>query len=221
KAELAPRPIGPGPTASRTRFTDAQGRDVAKYAVGDTVYVTVDDADENRTPGVVDTITGALTVENADTGVTITVDLVETGPDSGVFLSKPITTGLAGSGAMLEVAPGQTLNATYQDPDDPTDSSTDNVAIESAELKVEKFVIDPNPMSVTTQFKVVGTGIEKVQVWVYDLSGRLVYDSGQVPGASITWDGGGLANGLYLYIVEAFGRNKTEISPIGKLVILR
>jgi hypothetical protein len=221
KAELAPRPIGPGPTPSRTRFTDAQSRDVAKYVVGDTVYVTVDDADENRTPGVVDTIEGALVVENVDTGAKVAVDLIETGPDTGVFLSEPITTGEVGSGAMLEVAPGQTLKAAYQDPDDPTDSSSDDVFIESAELKVEKFVVDPNPMVTTTMFKVEGTGVEKIHVWVYDLSGRLVYDSGEVPGSSISWDGGGLANGLYLYMIEAIGKADRVTSPIGKLVILR
>jgi hypothetical protein len=221
KAELAPRPIGPGPTPSWTRFSDAQGRDVAKYVVGDTVYVTVEDGDENRTPGVVDTITGQLTVENIDTGAKVVVDLVETGPDSGVFLSEPITTGEAGSGAMLEVAPGNTLKATYKDPDDPTDISYDDVFIESAKLEVVGYLNQPNPLVTTTMFKVVGTGVQKIHLWVFDLSGRLVFDSGAVAGSSLSWDGDLLANGVYLYIIEAIGKDRSEASGVMKLVIRR
>jgi putative hemolysin len=126
-SNLAPTRGLPPPCMSRTRFTDSVGRDVAKYIVGDTVYVTVEDCDENRTPGVVDTVKGALTVENPRTKVM--VDLVETEPDTGVFLSKPITIGELGSGAMLEVKEGDTLKATYKDPDDPRDVSTDEVYI--------------------------------------------------------------------------------------------
>ncbi|MGQ9601573.1 MAG: NEW3 domain-containing protein [Candidatus Bipolaricaulia bacterium] len=219
KAELAPRPIGPGPTVSRTRFTDAQGRDVAKYTIGDTVYVTVEDGDENRTAGVVDTIKGALTVENPRTGAKLVVDLVETGPDTGVFLSQPITTGEERSGAMLIVAPGDTIRATYKDPDDPTDSSTDDAAIESAKLEVAAYLNMPNPLVRTTMFKIVGVGVLKIHVWVYDLTGRLVFDSGEVAGASLSWNGGECANGVYFYIIQAIGRDRSETSRVMKLVI--
>ncbi|NIQ97724.1 MAG: T9SS type A sorting domain-containing protein, partial [Desulfuromonadales bacterium] len=205
KAELAPRPIVPGKTPSTTRFTDAQGRDVAKYVVGDTIYVTVEDQDENRTAGVVDTIKGALVVEDTNTGASVGVDLVETGPDSGVFLSQPITTGPAGSGAMLEVAAGDTVKATYTDPDDKADTSSDDVFIESPVLEVVGYLNQPNPLVTTTMFKVVGTGVQKVHVWVFDLSGRLVFDSQEVAGPSLSWNGGDQANGVYLYLIEAIG----------------
>jgi hypothetical protein len=218
KAKLAPRPITPV-CMSRTRFTDSVGRDVAKYIVGDTVYVTVEDCDENRTAGVVDTVKGALTVENARTGQKVVVDLVETGPDTGVFLSQPITTGEAGSGAMLIVAPGDTIRATYKDPDDPTDSSTDDAAIEAAKLEVTAYLNMPNPLVRTTMFKIVGVGVLKIHVWVYDLTGRLVYDSGEVAGASLSWNGGECANGVYLYIIQAIGRDRSETSKVMKLVI--
>jgi len=227
KAEILPRPIVPLKTPSTTRFTDAQGRDVAYYVVGDTVYVTVDDRDENRTAGVPDVIDeGALWVENPRTGVKVTVKLVETGPDTGVFRSEPITTGEPGSGAMIEVQPSDTLRATYTDPDDPEDVSSDEVHIEAPVMEVEAFLNQPNPLVVTTMFKVVGVGIQKVHVWVYDLTGRLVYDSGEVAGASLTWDGTDmaglpLANGVYLYIIEAIGREKRVTSSVMKLVITR
>ena len=221
KAELAPRPIGPGPTPSRTRFTDSQGRDMAKFVVGDTIYVTVEDGDEDRTAGVVDTIKGALTVENPRTGAKLVVDLVETGPDTGVFLSQPITSGPEGSGAMMIVEPGDTLKATYKDPDDPTDSSYDDVFIESAELKVEGYLNMPNPLTVRTMFKIVGVGVQKIHVWVFDLAGRMVYDSGEVAGATLSWNGGECANGVYLYIIQAVGKNKSETSKVMKLVIRR
>jgi len=220
EAELAPRPITPI-CKSRTRFTDAQERDVAKYVVGDTVYVTVDDCDENRTPGVVDTIKGALVVENPRTGVSVKPDLVETGPDTGIFLSEPITTGPPGSGAMLEVEPGDTLKATYTDPDDPTDVSSDDVAIESPVCKFTDALNQPNPLVTTTMFKAIGVGILETQVRVYDLTGRLVFEK-RVPGDSLTWDGAGLGNGVYLYIVQVFGRQGVcGTSAVKKLVILR
>lgn len=218
KAKLAPRPIAPV-CMSRTRFTDSQSRDVAKYIVGDTVYVTVEDCDENRTPGVVDTVKGALTVENTRTGAKVVVDLVETGPDTGVFLSQPITTGEEGSGAMLIVAPGDTIRATYKDPDDPTDTSTDDAAIEAAKLEVTAYLNMPNPLVRTTMFKIVGVGVLKIHVWVYDLTGRLVFDSGEVAGASLSWNGGECANGVYLYIIQAIGRDRSETSKVMKLVI--
>jgi len=221
KAEIAPRPIVP-PIPSTTRFTDAAGRDVAYYVVGDTVYVTVDDRDENRTAGVPDVIEeGALWVENLRTGAKVTVKLIETGPDTGVFRSEPITTGPPGSGAMLEVEPSDTLRATYTDPDDPEDVSSDEVHIEAPVMKIEAFLNFPNPLTMTTMFKVVGVGILKIHVWVYDLTGRLVFDSGEVTGSSLSWDGGDNANGVYLYIIEAIGRERREVSPVMKLVIRR
>ncbi|MDH7505231.1 MAG: hypothetical protein QHH25_03760 [Candidatus Acetothermia bacterium] len=221
KAELAPRPIWPGPTASRTRFTDSQGRDMAKFVVGDTIYVTVEDGDENRTAGVVDTIKGALTVENPRTGAKVVVDLVETGPDTGVFLSQPITSGEPGTGMMMIVEPGDTLKASYKDPDDPTDTSDDDVFIESAELRVIGYLNMPNPLTVRTMFKIVGVGVQKIHVWVYDLAGRMVFDSGEVAGSTLSWNGGECANGVYLYIIQAIGKNRSETSNVMKLVIRR
>ena len=199
---------------------------MASYVVGDTVYVTVEDADENRTPGVADTIVGAVVVENPRTGAKVTVDLTETGPDTGIFLSEPITTGEEGSGAMMIVEPGDTLKATYTDPDDPTDFCSDDVAIEAAELKVTGYLNQPNPLITTTVFKVLGQGIRKIHVWVWDLTGKLVYDSGEVAGASLAWDGSDmagdmLANGVYLYVIQAIGKDRSETSKVMKLVILR
>jgi len=221
EADVAPRPPFV-PTPSRTRFTDAQGRDVAKYVVGDTVYVTVEDGDENRTAGVVDTIEGAVVVENLRTGVKVTVDLTETGPDTGIFISEPITTGPPGSGAMLEVEPGDTLKATYTDPDDPTDFSSDDVAIESPVCEFTDALNQPNPLVTTTMFKAIGVGIQKIRVWVWDLAGRPVYDSGEVAGSSLVWDGNGLANGVYLYVVQVYGKQGIcGTSKVKKLVIRR
>ena len=220
EAELAPRPITPV-CFSRTRFTDAQGRDVARYVVGDNVYVTVEDCEENRTPGVVDTIKGALVVENPRTGQSVKPDLIETGPDTGIFLSEPITTGPPGSGAMLEVEPGDTLKATYTDPDDPTDVSSDDVAIESPVCEFTDALNQPNPLVTTTMFKAIGVGILETQVRVYDLTGRLVFEK-RVPGDSLSWDGGGLGNGVYLYIVQVYGRQGVcGTSAVKKLVILK
>ncbi len=216
---VIPQPAPLIETPSRTRFTDAAGRTVARYLLGDNVYVTVEDADENRTPGVPDVIRGATTLENLDTGLSMKLDLTETGPDTGVFISAAVSTA---PGNELGIEAGHTLKATYIDPISTLpDKSEATIKVEPRVMTIEKFINAPNPFAVTTTFKAVGVGIESVSVKVWDLSGRLVFEDAR-PGDSITWDGEDLANGAYLYIMSATGVDKkTLTSKVQKLVILR
>jgi GH25 family lysozyme M1 (1,4-beta-N-acetylmuramidase) len=76
-------------------------------------------------------------------------------------------------------------------------------------------------------FAAVGDGIASLQVELFDLSGRKVFDSGEVQGNTFIWNlqnnaGRWLANGVYLYVVRVRGFNgELYVSEVKKLVVLR
>jgi PKD repeat protein len=96
-------------------------------------------------------------------------------------------------------------------------------------LKVERILSFPNPVrGQGVRFAIEGQGIKELQVRVYDLSGREIFNSGWVAGMSFEWKlfssrGQPVANGLYLYVVavRGFGRNEMVQSGVRKLVVLR
>ncbi len=222
---ISPQPGGTTTTASSTRFTDARGRSVSEYELGDSVYVTVTDGDKNRSSGSADTVRGAVVLENVRTGESVTLDLTETESDSGAFISAPVVVGEPGSGADLEVEAGDVLRARYTDPSDLADTSEATSNVAAGVLTVSGYFNSPNPFSGQTAFTVNGTGVQSTSVRVYDLSGQLVFER-QASGNKVTWNGSNssgdqLANGVYLYIVTATGKDRSESSSVRKLVVLR
>lgn len=79
----------------------------------------------------------------------------------------------------------------------------------------------------TARFVAQGQGVAEIKVGIYDLRGRLVYDSGFVAGNELSWhlgnnDGERVANGVYLYVATIRGSaGEVTSSGIQKLVILR
>jgi hypothetical protein len=79
----------------------------------------------------------------------------------------------------------------------------------------------------TVQFMADGQGIQEIQVQVFNLAGREVYNSGFVTGSKLYWngltnDGRRLANGVYLYVIIYRREDGTILrSEVKKLVILR
>ncbi|MFN4218803.1 MAG: hypothetical protein ACK4HB_05950 [Candidatus Bipolaricaulia bacterium] len=71
------------------------------------------------------------------------------------------------------------------------------------------------------------TAIASVQLEVFDLSGRRVFSSGPVPGATYKWylqrdDGRPVANGVYLYLFFTRTAEGIEVhSSVGKLAVRR
>jgi hypothetical protein len=66
----------------------------------------------------------------------------------------------------------------------------------------------PNPIRDEGAFVVRGTDVARVRVTIYDLSGRLVRDSGWRAGDRVEWqgedgDGRMLSNGVYIFVVVA------------------
>ncbi len=112
--------IVPTPSNSGSTVT------VPAIVIGETITgIFVTDTDRNRDVDIVDSIT--ITLVNERTGETITLTLLETGPNTGVFDSTTVTTSGnpadSGSGQPLYLRPGDTLTVRYTDPGDPTDSS--------------------------------------------------------------------------------------------------
>jgi hypothetical protein len=76
-------------------------------------------------------------------------------------------------------------------------------------------------------FAAVGDGIAGFQVELFDLSGRKVFDSGEVQGNTFIWNlqnnaGRWLANGVYLYVARVRGFNgEVYTREVRKLVIWR
>jgi hypothetical protein len=94
-----------------------------------------------------------------------------------------------------------------------------------------EFTNIPNPITDvhTTMFMVKGPMaalVEAIKVQIFDLSGRLVYESGEIPETSLDWHtenqvGETLANGVYLYRMYAKIGGEWIESKTKKLAILR
>lgn len=208
----------PGVQPTEAYFSDAQGNPVTEIAPGDTLYVAVKDYSQSGT------LRDAITVKNTRTGQSVTVSASQVAEN--LFVSDPITTGAPGSGAMLEVEEGDTLEATYTDPADPTDTVTRSITVVVKVFSCTGAKNFPNPFSITTTFAAEGSAIAEIRVDVYDLSGRLIAQL-QASGSQVSWDGRtldgtSLGSGVYLYQVTCSGRaGETATMDVQKLVILR
>jgi len=176
---------------STTMFVDADGNEVANYTDADLIYVKVIDPSH----------AGAGTLENAIEIDGLTYDL---SPLAGAQNDTFITAGLD-----LGAAAGDTITATYEDPTDPTDTSSDTITIVASVLAVDEFYAAPNPFDDEAAFGYTGSGIASVMsVAVYDLTGTMVWSDEQTNVSEIVWNGTdstgvALANGAYLYTITA------------------
>jgi uncharacterized repeat protein (TIGR01451 family) len=123
-------------TPSVTEFTTgSNGLHTTRYATDEQVCVRTTDADQNQDGGVVETIVD--TIVSVGGGDSEVVTLTETGADTGVFVAC-IPASSSGGGThnngTLYAPSGDTLNVTYVDPNDPSDTSSDvaQVAIAGA-----------------------------------------------------------------------------------------
>jgi hypothetical protein len=198
----------PPSQASTTTFVNATGAAATSYTDTDLVYVKVVDPSH----------AGATTLADA---VTIGTETYDIAPLAGATNDTFITVGLD-----LNLAAGATITATYKDPTDPTDTSTDTITIVASKLNVTAFYAGPSPAAGPVTFGYKGTGVASVMsVEVYDLAGHVVWAKELANVTKIVWDGkddGGtlLANGAYIYVVEATDGTDT-FSDKGTLFINR
>ncbi|MCD6136316.1 T9SS type A sorting domain-containing protein, partial [Candidatus Bipolaricaulota bacterium] len=174
----------PPSQASTTMFTDADGNEVTSYTDADDVYVKVIDPSKAGAAEILDAVDISGTTYDLAPLAGAATDTFITGPISGLGVG--------------------TFTATYTDPTDPTDTSSDEIDIIASELSVDNFYAGPNPFDTEVTFGYNGTGIATTfSVTVYDLSGHQVWTDEQANVDHITWDGSGLANGGYIYVVMA------------------
>jgi len=226
------------------RFTDPYGRPVAQYVVGDRIFILVDDPAENKDPTARDSLPQRVALKVIREGrlaQAIRVDLIETMPDSGVFLAGPVSTSPPSGGAQLEVVSGDLLRAEY------TYKSYygySNITWHR-EIRIWDKLCPPptscllfhapNPLSNQTTFQVIrknpdGTEafmeVEKLSVHIFNLQGKLVF-AREASDSQLIWKGINeagypLGNGVYLYLITARGFNGEVLrSGIRKLVVLR
>ncbi len=160
-------------------------------------------------------LTDAVTLTQLRAGTVVkTWKITVRQTDGGVFRSDMIATGEIGSGATIEAQDGDTLKAEYAGADPATAS------LFSVKFEVREFKASPMPATTRVTFQAIGSGIERVSVSVYDLSGKLVF-SGSKAGASLEWGVAQMGNGVYLFIMTASGKGQSKTSKVMKLVILR
>ena len=156
-------------------------------------------------------MTGALAVGD------LSVDLNPVDGQAGIF----VTDGLA-----LDLPGGSQLTATYIDPADPVDVSSDTIVIVAGMLEVDGFYAGPNPFETEVTFGFNGTGIaSQMTVCLYNLAGKMVWETTQTDVSEIRWDGiadGGLpaANGAYIFTIMATDGTNT-FEDTGKIFISR
>ncbi|MBE0636302.1 hypothetical protein IH601_09920 [Candidatus Bipolaricaulota bacterium] len=177
-------------TGSTTQFVDAEGHDVETYSDADLVFVKVIDSSH----------AGATLLANAVDVAGLKYDLQSLGT-GGQFMTAALE---------LNLVAGQTIAATYTDPTNPLDSSSDTVAVVSSGLTIDAFVASPTPFDVDVTFSYIGTGVAStMSITIYDLRGTLVQELEASNTTEITWDGtkgarcSPVANGAYIYVVVA------------------
>ncbi|MCK5828236.1 hypothetical protein KAH43_06910, partial [Candidatus Bipolaricaulota bacterium] len=193
---------------SQTSFVDAEGDAVSAYIEGEFAYVKVFDS----------SIADAGSLQEAVTIDGVSYDLLPVaGEDAGTFMTAALD---------LNLTAGQAITATYIDPSDPKDTSSDTITVVASELIVDRFYAAPTPFSDVVTFAYVGSGLaETFAAAVYDLSGNVVWTIEEHNVLDIMWDGRNedgrlMANGAYIYVVFASNGDRV-FSDKGQLFILR
>jgi hypothetical protein len=129
----------------------------------------------------------------------------------------------------IPAGPGTSALSIKAVPEGLTPPPPPNAPMVSAQML--EFGNYPNPIKDvhTTTFEVKGalaSLVEAIKVGIFDQAGRLVYESGQIAGASVDWHtdndyGEYLANGVYLYKMYALVSGRWIVSDVRKLAILR
>ncbi len=144
-------PNGQRPTSGTVRFVaDLAGSgDETQFYVTDTLYVRVDDGDQNAQANSIESLQVTLTTPSGDSE---TLTLYETGLDTGIFTGSILTDGgpLSSHNGLMEIELIEYVTVTYIDAVDATLTSnlsrTDTIeALPLADLALAKTVDNPTP----------------------------------------------------------------------------
>ncbi|MBC7109308.1 MAG: hypothetical protein H5T41_11115, partial [Methanomassiliicoccales archaeon] len=98
-----------------------------------------------------------------------------------------------------------TITAKYTDPYMTTRTAQGQATVVAKALSnVAGITISPNPFKTSTTFTIqaepAGAVAERITITIYDLTGAKVAEISGENTASVTWDGGNLRNGAYIYV---------------------
>jgi hypothetical protein len=178
--------------------------DRTTYYPGDTVTITVTD----------EQYAGAA--EIVGTNVLVLLD-----KDGGVITSWNKLEAVAGQPGRFrvtyvlpETVKLGTITAKYTDPFMPTRTALATATVVAKALtNVTGITVSPNPFRTSTTFAIVGEPAgavaAKITIVIYDLTGAKVAEIVGTNTASVTWTGGNLRNGAYIYVATVEGAGKT------------
>jgi len=175
--------------------------DAATYNPGDTVVITVTDSAYAGAGEIAGT--DVLVLKDAN-GATIA---------SWDAIPAVSTTEFQVSYELPEDVALGTITAVYTDPVIASRTAQATAEVQAAELSdVTGISVSPNPFAASTTFSIVavpeGAVADELTVAIYDLTGKKVAELSGSATASVSWDGGALRNGAYIYVAVVKGAGK-------------
>jgi len=174
--------------------------DRTTYYPGDTVTITVTDEQYAGAAEIVGT--NVLVLYDKDGGVIASWNRLEAVPGQpGKFRVTYV---------LPETVKLGTITAKYTDPMMPTRTAQAQATVTPVPLKnVTGITVSPNPFKTTTTFTIqaepAGAMAAKITIVIYDLTGAKVAELTGTNTASVTWNGGNLRNGAYIYVATVEG----------------
>jgi len=179
--------------------------DRTTYYPGDTVTITVTDEQYSGAAEIVGT--NVLVLYDKDGDVIASWNRLEA------------VAGQPGKFRVTYVLPEDvklgTITAKYTDPYMATRTAQAQATVVAKALaNVTGITISPNPFSTSTTFTIqaepAGAVAAKITIVIYDLTGAKVAEITGQNTASVTWNGGNLRNGAYIYVATVEGGSPTK-----------
>jgi hypothetical protein len=179
--------------------------DRTSYYPGDTVTITVTDEQYAGAAEIVGT--NVLVLYDKDGGVIASWNRLEA------------VAGQPGRFRVTYVLPETvklgTITAKYTDPYMPTRTAQASATVVAKALtNVTGITVSPNPFKTSTTFTIqaepAGAVAAKITIVIYDLTGAKVAEIVGTNTASVTWTGGNLRNGAYIYVATVEGGSPTK-----------
>ena len=175
--------------------------DAATYNPGDTVVITVTDSAYAGAGEIAGT--DVLVLKDANGAVIQSWDSIPSVDTNEFQVSYELPE---------DVALG-TITAVYTDPVIASRTAEATAQVVAAELSdVTGISVSPNPFAASTTFSIVavpeGAVADELTVAIYDLTGKKVAELAGSATASVSWDGGALRNGAYIYVAVVKGAGK-------------
>jgi len=199
-----------GGTTDPTQVQDVSA--TSAFNIGEAAFVRLDDSDQNVDYQVIDYAT--VTVTSTTTGDAETIQLSETGLDTGIFVGYvPIASGVANAGdCLLQGAPQSSVTVNYVDPVDAAD-----VTQTIAQLDPVQRVFESNTGTVVSGSTIeIVDAVSGLPATVYGNDGVSLFPSAIVSGSTVTDSSGTsyvFGPGEYRFPVVPNGDYRLVVTP--------